>query len=331
VTSLRSFRFTTAALALGALALAAPASAASPVSAVAPALHVMGILNGSNGNGNGFGGGNESPGGRGHSSSPNMYYHGGTSDGTSGRVGVEVTPKVYLVFWGSQWTNNDPSGEATILENFLSNAGGSSWNKTVTQYCQGVSSGSYTCTGGVPVGNPTGLYAGAWYDGAASAPSHPSQNQLAAEAVNAAAHFQNTTVASNASVQYVIATATGNSASGFGTSYCAWHSSTTSSYGDIAYTNLPYITDAGASCGANFNNLGPKAGITIVGGHEFAETETDQFPSSGWTDGSGAEIGDKCAWNAATANVTFGTFTFPVQPLWSNASNAGKGGCVLGS
>ena len=131
----------------------------------------------------------------------------------------------------------------------------------------------------------------------------------------------------------MIATATGNSASGFGTQYCAWHSSTSSSYGNIAYTNLPYITDAGASCGANFNGLGPKAGITIVGGHEMAETISDQFPNGGWLDGSGAENGDKCAWitsgQGASANTTLSTGTFPVQSLWSNAFNSGSGGCVL--
>ena len=41
-----------------------------------------------------------------------------------------------------------------------------------------------------------------------------------------------------------------------GAQYCAWHSSTSSSYGTLAYTNMPYVTDAGASCGANFNGLG---------------------------------------------------------------------------
>jgi serine protease len=192
-----------------------------------------------------------------------------------------------------------------------------------------VASGTVTCTSGTHAGNPTGVLAGTWFDNAAAAPHQPTQNQLAAEAVVAASHYGNTTVASNASIQYVIATSTGNSASGFGTQYCAWHSSTTSSYGNIAYTNFPYITDAGASCGANFNSLGPNAGITIVGGHEFAETETDQFPSTGWLDGSGAENGDKCAWNAASASVKLGSASFPVQPLWSNAANSGAGGCVL--
>jgi serine protease len=103
--------------------------------------------------------------------------------------------------------------------------------------------------------------------------------------------------------------------------------------GNVAYTNMPYMTDAGASCGANFNGLGANAGITIVEGHEFAETVTDQFPSTGWIDSSGAEIGDKCAWirsgQGAAADTTFTTGVFPVQSLWSNAFNNDTGGCVL--
>ena len=120
---------------------------------------------------------------------------------------------------------------------------------------------------------------------------------------------------------------------GFGTQYCAYHSSTSSTFGNVAYTNLPYITDAGVSCGANFNGLGPNAGITIVGGHEMAETMTDQFPNGGWLDSSGAENGDKCAWissgQGAAADITLSTGTFPVQSLWSNGFNSGSGGCVL--
>ncbi|HYM67904.1 MAG TPA: hypothetical protein VEW68_11480, partial [Patescibacteria group bacterium] len=261
--------------------------------------------------------------------SGNLSYHGG-----SGGVGVETSPKVYLVYWGSQWNNNDPSGEAAIQTRFFSGIGGSGWNNSVTQYCQGVATGTIFCNGsGTAAGNPSGVLGGSWYDNAAAAPSTPSQSQLAAEAVRAAGHFGNTTSGSNASVQYVISTATHNNASGFGTRYCAWHSSTSSSYGSIAYTNFPYVTDAGASCGANFNGLGPNAGITIVGGHEFAETETDQLPSTGWLDGNGSENGDKCAWigsgQGASANVTLSTGTFAVQSLWSNAFNGGAGGCVL--
>jgi hypothetical protein len=263
--------------------------------------------------------------------SSNLYYHGGVSG-----VGVETGPRVYVVFWGSQWSN-DPSGEAPLVQNFLNGVAGSSWLNSVTQYCEGVSSGTYFCNGSGTAAsneNSTGnLVIGVWFDNSAAAPSQPSQSNLAAEAVTAAAHFGNTSSSSNATAQYVIATAHGYNSSGFGTQYCAYHSSTSSSYGYVAYTNLPYITDAGASCGANFNNLGPNAGITIVEGHELAETITDQFPNGGWLDGSGSENGDKCAWissgQGASANVTLSTGTFPVQSLWSNAFNSNKGGCVL--
>ena len=262
--------------------------------------------------------------------SNNLSYHGGTSG-----YGVETgADKVYLVYWGSQWNSNDPSGEATIQQNFFNHVGGSSWNNSVTQYCEGVASGTITCgSSGTHAVNPTGVLAGVWYDNSAAAPSRPSQSQLASEATNAAAHFGNTTASSNTTVQYVINTATGNNASGFGTQYCAWHSSVSTSYGNVAYTNMPYITDAGASCGAGFNGLGANAGITIVGGHEFAETESDIFPNGGWLDGSGAENGDKCAWissgQGASASVSMNGASFPVQSLWSNAFNSGAGGCVL--
>ncbi|MGZ6392199.1 MAG: hypothetical protein ACXWQZ_23420 [Ktedonobacterales bacterium] len=266
----------------------------------------------------------------GGASTNDLYYHGGV-----GGYGVETGgDKVYLVYWGSQWNSNDPSGEASIQQNFFNGVGGSKWNNSVTQYCQGVASGTYTCgSSGTHATNPTGVLGGVWYDNASAAPSRPTQSQLASEAVRAAAHFGRTTASSNTTAQYVINTAHGYNASGFGTQYCAWHSSTSSSYGNIAYTNMPYITDAGASCGANFNNLGSKAGITIVGGHEFGETETDIFPNGGWLDSGGAENGDKCAWissgQGASANITLSTGTFAVQSLWSNAFNSGAGGCVL--
>jgi serine protease len=262
-----------------------------------------------------------------------LSYHGGV-----GGVGVETgSDKVYVVWWGSQWKNNDPSGEQGIQTNFFNGVGGSAWNNSVTQYCQGVAAGTITCGGsGTAAANPAWVLIGTWSDDGSAAPSRPTQSQLAGEAVRAATHFNNTAAGSNDTTQYVIATATHNSSRGFGTQYCAWHSSTSSSYGNIAYTNMPYITDAGASCGANFVNAsstGLTDGITIVGGHEFAETETDIFPNGGWLDGSGAENGDKCAWissgQGASANITLATGTFAVQSLWSNAFSSGTGGCVI--
>jgi hypothetical protein len=261
----------------------------------------------------------------------NLSYRGGV-----GGIGVETAPKVYLVLWGSQWNGNDPSGEESLLASFFGDANGSPWLASVTQYCQGVASGTVFCNGaGSPAGGGISFSSSTsvWYDAASAAPSSPTQSQLASEAIRAAQHFNNTASGSNNTTQYVVATATHNNSSGFGTQYCAWHSSTSSSYGNIAYTNLPYITDAGSACGANFNSLGATAGITIVEGHEMAETITDQYPNGGWLDRNGAENADKCAWiqsgQGASASVNLNGTNYPVQSLWSNAFNGNRGGCVL--
>src|SRR5207248_1725613 len=87
--------------------------------------------------------------------------------------------------------------------------------------------------------------------------------------------------------------------------------------------------DLGASCGANFvsNSLD---GYSIVGGHEYAETLTDQNPAGGWVNNTGSsftgqENGDECAWissgQGAAALVAFSTGSFAMQSTWSNDTN----------
>jgi serine protease len=267
------------------------------------------------------------PGGGGGTTSPLLSYHGGA---------VQTAPTVYLVFWGSQWTNNDPAGEATLLRSFLGGLWGSAdtWSTSTTQYCQSVAVGSTNCdaaSAGNKISHPASTpLLGYVYDNTVTAPTHPKQRDIANEAVRAAGLFN---VQPGSRAQFVIATAHNNNATGFGSSYCAWHSSTSFGNSSLAYTNMPYIPDAGASCGANFVNksTGTLDGVTIVEGHEYAETVTDPFPNSGWLDGNGAENGDKCAWvssgQGAAANVHINGGTFPVQSLWSNNFSS-VGGCV---
>ena len=148
--------------------------------------------------------------------SVNLTYQGGV--GSSGVV--TGADKVYLIYWGSQWTSNDP--EVAIQQGFFSHVGGSSWNRSVTQYCENVPAGTVDCsTAPSPVyaTNPSGVLGGTWFDNGSAAPSQPTQTQLAAEAVRAAGHFGNTGAGSNNSVQYVINTSSGNNSSGFGTQY----------------------------------------------------------------------------------------------------------------
>jgi hypothetical protein len=266
----------------------------------------------------------------------NTLSYGGGIDG----IGVTSgTPKVYLVFYGSQWTGGgDPNGAATYLQNLFRGigTGGERWSGAMTQYCDGptVPAGATTCNpSSTPhVGYPSsGALAGVWFDTAAPSPSNATAAQLAQEAINAAAHFGNTTPSANRYVQYVVVSPTGTHPDGFNTptaNYCAWHNYTTSSYGDIAFSNMPYVTDLGASCGENFVNSGSAGlldGFSIVNGHEYAETVTDQNPAGGWTSLTGQENGDECAWissgQGAAANVSMGNGAYAMQSTWSNDTN----------
>ncbi|HJX21417.1 MAG TPA: hypothetical protein VJ454_10545, partial [Steroidobacteraceae bacterium] len=244
-----------------------------------------------------------------------------------------------LVFYGSQWTGGgDPNGAATYLQNLFRGigTGGERWSGAMTQYCDGptVPAGATTCNpSNTPhVGYPSsGALAGVWFDTAAPSPSNASAAQLAQEAVKGAAHFGNTTPGANRYAQYVVVSPTGTHPDGFNTptaNYCAWHNYTTSSYGDIAFSNMPYVTDLGASCGQNFVNSGSAGlldGFSIVNGHEYAETVTDQNPPGGWTSLTGQENGDECAWissgQGAAANVSMGNGAYAMQSTWSNDTN----------
>jgi hypothetical protein len=282
-----------------------------------------------------------------------LVYGGGFSDsGTIGSgIGVVIgQPRVYLVYWGSQWgtasTNangdttfsNDPAGSASIVQEFFKGLGtdNESWSRVMTQYCNDVPVGSTSCPTTAPhvqYPAPGSVLAGVWYDNSAPAPASASRDALAQEAVNAAAHFGNTTGASNRSVQYAILSPTGTFPDGFPSSFCAEHSSVAatnviSPFGDIAFANDPYVSDAGINCGANFVNDGPAGaadGFTITFGHEYAEVLTDMIPvvnGGGWKDAAQMENGDKCAWistgPARVQNITLATGTFPVQSTFAN-------------
>ncbi len=286
---------------------------------------------------------------------PNTLSFGGGIDGIGVTSGI---PKVYLVVYGSQWgtAGSDSNGNLTLskdtkgvvprLQQLFKGLGTGSekWSGTMTQYCDGssVATGATSCPSGAPhVGYPTnGALAGVWYDNSVSSPSAASGNQLAKEAIKAAGHFGNTTAASNRLAQYVIISPPGLNPDHYKTQgFCAWHDyngdtslsggAAASNFGDIAFTNLPYLTDAGASCGANFVNSGSAGaldGVSIVEGHEYAETVSDQNPGGGWINfNSGEENGDECAWissgQGASANVTMGNGSYAMQSTWSNDTN----------
>lgn len=94
----------------------------------------------------------------------------------------------------------------------------------------------------------------------------------------------------------------------------------------VSYTNLPYMPDAGQSCGSNIisapkDETGTDEGVTIVEGHEYGESVTDPNPGAGWYNNEYGEIGDACAWTNIQ-NDKFRKKSFTAQPMYSNASES---------
>jgi serine protease len=247
-----------------------------------------------------------------------LYIHSSSATGV-----VEVHPKVYLVFWGSQWST-DPSGVEPVLQKFFQGLYGSddTWGQILDQYCEGVSLNTTDCgSSGTHIVHPgSSPLAGVWFDNASPEPSSASKSQLTAEVKGAAAHFGNTTPASNLDSQYVIASPHGTTPGLHpGGSTCAYHKSFgAGTLGELEWTNLPYLPDwPSGACAIQLPNATLVDRYTIVESHEYAESVTDV--TGGWRDAKGDEIGDKCEDKAAgDALETLRTGTFAVQAIWSN-------------
>jgi serine protease len=217
----------------------------------------------------------------------NMAYWGGH---------VQVTPRVYLVYWGwgqkgafpaSQACHSetvgygaatgtlkcDPDGAGTYMANWVSQLGGTQWAGTASQYYQTV--GSKTRY----ISNPRNQLAGVWVDdadsiaglaktssGNAPGPSN-TYTDLAAEAARAARHFGVTDLAN---ADFVIAQpANYSDPNAVASGYCAFHDYTypgeeggiyNGVTKGISYTNMPYalsINSSGANvCGEDAVNSG---------------------------------------------------------------------------
>ncbi|HLY03513.1 MAG TPA: hypothetical protein VKR56_13595 [Candidatus Cybelea sp.] len=228
---------------------------------------------------------------------------------------VLLKPKVYLIFWGYK-KYGDPDKVAKLLEAYAKVEGGSLHNNDYIQYYDIVGSKKFYPT------NPKGQLGGVWFDNTNQIPQNPTDIQVGNESLAGVAHF-----GYDGNASYVVATAHDHSTVGFGTQWCAYHSGTQTTNGNlVSYTNLPYMPDAGGACGADYTQA-PKdesavdEGVTIVEGHEYGESITDPNPGTGWYNFEYGEIGDICAWTDIQ-NDTFGKKTYTMQPMYSNASES---------
>ncbi|HUY22623.1 MAG TPA: putative Ig domain-containing protein [Acidimicrobiales bacterium] len=300
-----------------------------------------------------------SPQGAGQGSRGPLRYRGGPV--------VTGSPRVYLVFWGSQWGtpstgaggyqhfSGDPDGLAPDLQAFFAGLGtdGELWSATVTQYCRGTTTGAKACPvapGADHVAFPgAGVLGGVWEDTSITPPQGAfagdssvggvDGTQLAQEAADAAVHFGD----SSSQAQFVIVSPPLTNPDGWldpRNGYCAYHDNS----GDpffaghvtgpaVAYTNFPYIPDAGVGGCASTGMNGVLDGVNETASHEYAETLTDPDASTGWLDRRGNEIADKCDYVSpglpgAAVYLTLATGTFDVQGLWANDSGR-SGGCEV--
>jgi serine protease len=225
-----------------------------------------------------------------------LDYHNGPTQHAS---------SVYLVYYGSQW-NSDPNGVKPYLQNLFNGLGTSSdsWSRVTSQY---------TDTSGLGPSFSGPELRGTWADNTFAAPTNPTASQLSSEANRAASHFG----VSGTNVQIVVLSPSGTHPDGFPSAgFCAWHDWN----GTVTYTNMPYVLDAGSSCGAN-SVRGPLDGFSIVEGHEYSETLSDPRLNAYWDTQTGEENADLCAWKGLAA-ISLPTGTFAMQPTWSNSANS---------
>lgn len=233
------------------------------------------------------------------------------SSGLSYHLGPVLTqPAIYIDFWGFNSAKNDPNGEAAYLTNFLSNAGGSPWLGTITQY--------YESTGSkrTYIKNSSGMVRGIWYDDSRVDPAIVQD-----EASNAAQHFG----AFGQSDLIVVVLPTGAHPHGFGSpgGWCTTHNLIEdSSNPPTYYMVVPYQSDEGSYCQTNAVNHGAQGvldGVSINAGGELADTITNPT-FQGWFDSAdrNAEISTLCH-GVGLQDTAIGPYVFATHALWSNA------------
>jgi PKD repeat protein len=136
------------------------------------------------------------------------------------------------------------------------------------------------------------------------------------------------------------------------TGYCGYHSNFAGPSGTIVYANMPWLyqtaCDANAVFGLGYPNA-PSAPqidpeVSVVA-HELMESLTDPAVATGWFDGMGNEIGDKCSYiyngvsygsgsglntvNGADYNQTINGHDYLLQTMFADALSDGTStGCV---
>ena len=241
----------------------------------------------------------------------------GTGNLASGGGPVQLSPVTYVIFWGPGWSSD---GANSIIQSYFNDLGGTSFENILTQYYD--SSGHINdveSVGGVYFDTSTPTTDTTCGGSTVQDSSLQSEVNRAISAKGWPRDGSNALYLVYTPSGYYINDGTGSCNAPAG-NWCAYHN--WSSSDSVAYAAMPY---PGSGCQVSTSPNGNVNGDSEVNltSHEEFEAITDPQPSSGWTDTTGYEIGDKCAWDfsAGLTHLNNGG-TFEVQTEYSNASSS---------
>jgi len=231
------------------------------------------------------------------------------------------TVKIYFIWYGD-WSQ-DPNA-AGILNTWASTIGGTPYLNINTTY-----------------GDATGNVSGSVQFGGSTISTSSFGNLLSDSNIASIVSNALTSHAlpTDTNGVYFVLTAPGvGESSGFLSQYCGWHT-----YGTLGGANIKYafVGDAGnhSGCSVQFskspNNDPPVDAMISVMSHELEEAITDPNLNAWYSNQTGEENADMCAWNfgaESTApngsqyNMSFGGRNYLIQQNWLNANG---GGCAL--
>lgn len=259
--------------------------------------------------------------------SGNINYHASTP--------VMINPNVYIIWYGT-WASDSCSQTGTttpaLTNSFLNNVGSSDWYKINMSYYQTINATTSYVTDFVKV-NGCAVDAaslGKSLDGAA-----PQTYAVVDQAINSGA------LPADPTGLYFVLTSPDVAVSGFGTSFCGYHSYSTNASTGVTY-KYSFVGDpqnymggcAGQSAASPNTNPRADAMLSVVA-HELVEAVSDPMLNA-WYDAAGNENADKCAWTYGTAqavgngsmyNITVGSLKYYIQQNW----NAATQGCNITS
>ncbi|HEX3391673.1 MAG TPA: hypothetical protein VHS55_03850, partial [Solirubrobacteraceae bacterium] len=218
---------------------------------------------------------------RGYCPEPPLLYN-------EGGKGVQHTPHLHIIFWGSNWNNEAGSALRTQLLKMYEGLSGSAYQGILTQYFDATGRVSSTVT--VTSYTDTGV----------AAPTNVDDAKIQEEVIAAVKANEAKGWALEFNAEFVVIPGPGATYEPSFPQFCAYHDAITSGTNTSTYTFAPdaaeepfYGLCASYDPTKNGNNV-----TSMLATHEYAESATDPIPGPAthtWTTANRYEIGDICA------------------------------------